>query len=166
MDRFFPLSSTTAPASAEVAHGVTGQPPETPRSAHGRPRLTHFLPSKSTRWETQRFTFQEGCKGIQGNEDIFSDPPGTARKGVRRSQPISRVLSWAVIHLRRLSPDACSSLPGSGADHTDGSLFGLAPGGVYPATRVTTRAVRSYRTISPLPPACAGLAVCFLWHFP
>lgn len=32
-----------------------------------------------------------------------------------------------------------------------GSLFGLAPGGVYPATPVTKRAVRSYRTISPLP---------------
>lgn len=32
-----------------------------------------------------------------------------------------------------------------------GFLFGLAPGGVYPATFVAKRAVRSYRTISPLP---------------
>ena len=71
---------------------------------------------------------------------------------VRRSQPISRVLSWAVIPLGYASPHTSSSLPGSDADHTNGSLFGLAPGGVYPATRVTTRAVRSYRTISPLPP--------------
>jgi hypothetical protein len=31
------------------------------------------------------------------------------------------------------------------------SLFGLAPCGVLPATRVTTSAVRSYRTFSPLP---------------
>ncbi len=30
-------------------------------------------------------------------------------------------------------------------------LFGLAPGGVYPATPVTGGAVRSYRTLSPLP---------------
>jgi len=30
-------------------------------------------------------------------------------------------------------------------------LFGLAPSGVYPATVVTNSAVRSYRTISPLP---------------
>jgi len=30
-------------------------------------------------------------------------------------------------------------------------LFGLAGGGVYPAAMVTHRAVRSYRTISPLP---------------
>ena len=71
---------------------------------------------------------------------------------VRRSQPISRVLSWAVIPLGYASPRTSSSLPGSDADHTNGSLFGLAPGGVYPATHVATRAVRSYRTISPLPP--------------
>src|SRR5258707_5876751 len=32
-------------------------------------------------------------------------------------------------------------------------LLGLAPGGVYPAAAVAVSAVRSYRTISPLPPA-------------
>jgi hypothetical protein len=31
-------------------------------------------------------------------------------------------------------------------------LFGLAPGGVFPAAAVTGGAVRSYRTVSPLPP--------------
>ena len=31
---------------------------------------------------------------------------------------------------------------------------------------VATGAVRSYRTISPLPPPCGGLAVYFLLHFP
>ncbi|KTD51137.1 hypothetical protein Lqua_1364 [Legionella quateirensis] len=36
-----------------------------------------------------------------------------------------------------------------------GFLFGLAPGGVFPATTVANRAVRSYRTISPLP-ACSN----------
>jgi hypothetical protein len=35
--------------------------------------------------------------------------------------------------------------------HANGFLFGLAPSGVYPATRVTTGAVRFYRTFSPLP---------------
>ena len=35
------------------------------------------------------------------------------------------------------------------------SLFGLAPGGVYPAASVTRDAVRSYRTVSPLPPGPA-----------
>ena len=75
-------------------------------------------------------------------------------------------------------------------------LLGLAGGGVCPASAVTGTAVRSYRTISPLPPApiltintyyslyvplsngthtsCrtlsvkigVGSAVYFLWHFP
>ena len=44
-----------------------------------------------------------------------------------------------------------SNLPGSSASHAIASLFGLAPDGVYHAVRVATSAVRSYRTISPLP---------------
>src|SRR5690348_5088045 len=47
-------------------------------------------------------------------------------------------------------------------------LLGLAPGGVFPAAAVAGGAVRSYRTVSPLPPADIpdGPAVYFLWHFP
>ena len=50
-------------------------------------------------------------------------------------------------------------------------LFDLAPGGVYLADAVTGGAVRSYRTLSPLPPTRpeagnVGLAVCSLWHCP
>ncbi len=37
------------------------------------------------------------------------------------------------------------------------SLFGFAPGGVYRAASVTRRAVRSYRTLSPLPVKTGGL---------
>ena len=51
-----------------------------------------------------------------------------------------------------------------------GQLLGLAGGGVYPASVVTDTAVRSYRTISPLPVSrtegARPLAVYFLWHFP
>ncbi len=36
------------------------------------------------------------------------------------------------------------------------SLFGFAPGGVCPAAAVTSGAVRSYRTLSPLPLQCKG----------
>jgi hypothetical protein len=39
-------------------------------------------------------------------------------------------------------------------------LFGLAPGGVYPATGVAIGAVRSYRTISPLPTRQSGFRRC------
>jgi hypothetical protein len=69
----------------------------------------------------------------------------------KRSRPISRVLSWTAIHLDAASPQASSNLPGNHAGRTYVPLFGLAPDGVYPATPVTSRAVRSYRTISPLP---------------
>ena len=52
---------------------------------------------------------------------------------------------------------ACASVP---------PLFGLAPGGVCHATPVTGSAVRSYRTLSPLPAGRNLLAVCSLLHFP
>ena len=56
-----------------------------------------------------------------------------------------------IIPLGYTSPRTSSDLPESGAGLTIGFLFGLAPGGVCPAVRVTTNAVRSYRTFSPLP---------------
>ena len=46
------------------------------------------------------------------------------------------------------------------------SLFGLAPGGVCHAALVAEGAVRSYRTLSPLPPGRSAAAVCFLLHCP
>jgi len=84
-----------------------------------------------------------------------------ARTGIvgersRRSRPVSRVLSRTTIHLGRASPRASSDLPESGAGNAVGFLFGLAPSGVYPAVRITTNAVRSYRTISPLPATSRG----------
>ncbi len=51
--------------------------------------------------------------------------------GMKVSSPISRVLSWTVIHLGPASPQASSNLPESSAGHAIGFLFGLAPGGVY-----------------------------------
>jgi len=72
------------------------------------------------------------------------------------SRPVSRVLSRTIIHLGYTSPCNSSDLPGSRAGHASAPLFGLAPGGVYPATPVASRAVRSYRTISPLPALPVG----------
>jgi hypothetical protein len=74
------------------------------------------------------------------------------------------------IHLGRPSPDASSNQPGRRLGNLPGEgipappLFGLAPGGVYRAAGVAAGAVRSYRTLSPLP--ARRPAVCFLWHFP
>ncbi len=55
-------------------------------------------------------------------------------------------------HLVRPTRTAQRGKPLPGCCHPDAQpLFGLAPGGVYPATSVAGSAVRSYRTISPLP---------------
>ena len=66
------------------------------------------------------------------------------------------------IPLGRTLPHGSSNQPGWPAPHARAGaswvsprssvppLFGLAPGGVCPATPVTVRAVRSYRTFSPL----------------
>ena len=77
------------------------------------------------------------------------------------------------IHLGRPSPDASRDRPGRRRGNPPGALrhlpplLGLAPGGVCPAAAVTGGAVRSYRTISPLPPGFwPGLAVCFCGTFP
>ncbi len=112
---------------------------------------------------------------------ISKKSPSNGIEFARRS--VSRVLSPAATpaHRRRGWPfiwDARyrtprATNPGDGAESRLPSengaspLFGLAPGGVYRAAPVAGGAVRSYRTLSPLP---AGLwsaqAVCFLWHFP
>ena len=61
------------------------------------------------------------------------------------------------IHLGRPLPDASRDLPGRqrgnplAVRNCRPPLLGLAPGGVYPAITVTGDAVRSYRTLSPLP---------------
>ncbi len=99
------------------------------------------------------------------------------------SWPVSRVLygprplrreNVAAIHLGRMSPCASRNLPGRWAGNSPRgfplapSLFGLAPGGVYRAAPVASRAVGSYPTLSPLPRIQRSriVAVCFLWHFP
>ncbi len=149
-----------------------------------------------------------------GQPRLGTFPAGAvvARQEQSAKGPVSRILSCAVIpldaalprtfisdlpggfgnSLSRLSaPGRCAALHGS--MQTLPSLFGLAPCGVYPAPGVTAGAVRSYRTISPLPqrwslrnggrarqagptrvlrfqggPPEGGVAeaVSFLWHWP
>ncbi len=50
------------------------------------------------------------------------------------SRPISRVLSWAIIHLGTPSPVPSSNLPEGATGRGIAFLFGLAPSGVYLAT--------------------------------
>src|SRR6185436_3708064 len=68
---------------------------------------------------------------------------------------ISRVLSWVIIPLGPPLPVGSSNQPGVIARATR-LLSGLASGGVYRALPVTEEAVRSYRTVSPLPALRTG----------
>lgn len=61
------------------------------------------------------------------------------------------------IHLGRQLPDASRDLPGAYSAERTRPLFDLAPGGVCHATYVTTSAVCSYHTLSPLPSEEGGL---------
>jgi hypothetical protein len=81
---------------------------------------------------------------------------------VWRAVSLARVMA---IPLGRPLPAASSNQPGqrsgdgskdfSGEKHLASPLFGFAPGGACHAAHVAMRAVRSYRTVSPLP--CGGL---------
>ena len=99
-----------------------------------------------------------------------------------RSEPVSRILCRPILANRTdgnhsSSPDITGGIQQPtrrrGRAVRSVSLFGLAPCGVWPATSVTSRAVGSYRTFSPLPstpstlsaPSSRG-AVYFLCHFP
>ena len=130
------------------------------------------------------------------NDQTLSSGALNAAKG-----PVSRILSCAVIPLDAALPRTfISDLPGGFGTCKEPpgriepmrswslalslplpSLFGLAPCGVYLAPTLTGRAVRSYRTISPLPRRQASMlarggflperrkvaeAVSFLWHWP
>ncbi len=100
-------------------------------------------------------------------------------KGICATGPVSRILSTRRSEQdghssrRRIAAPlqrptrrfAAPSRHGPGVSR-DPSLFGLAPCGVCLAPDIAARAVRSYRTFSPLPPFVRAKAVCFLWHCP
>ena len=89
---------------------------------------------------------------------------------MRKPEPaISRVLSSTTIHLGQLSPAASSNLPGSPFG-TDGELRAPLPylvllrAGFTVPRAVTSRAVRSYRTFSPLPTVSRRYIFCGTFH--
>ena len=87
------------------------------------------------------------------------------RKWSCKPDPVPRNAGWLpfVWDARCRAPR--SAYPGVVTRRAASSpLFGLAPGGVWLAASVATRAVSSYLAFSPLPRRNA--AVCFLCHFP
>ena len=118
--------------------------------------------SSRARWRNRRLSKekrQTACK------------PGSVRRAPVARSPTRRPFLCGA---PRGAPDATN--PGGGArtppaptmspSRRRPPLFGLAPGGVYPAAPVTGGAVRSCRTVSPLPIVRTQTAVCFLWHCP
>ncbi len=98
---------------------------------------TNYLPASPLESRGERR--QPRGRGMPGAGPAFCNANGGTKRGRlrranaqrrRRSRPISRVLSWTVIRLGATSPQRSSNLPGSSAGHANGSLFGLAPGGV------------------------------------
>ena len=68
-----------------------------------------------------------------------------------RSRPVSRVLSWTIIHLGLQSLTGSSNLPDPDAGHAKRSYLVLLRVEFTLPHTVTSGAVRSYRTLSPLP---------------
>ncbi len=97
-------------------------------------------------------------------QNLGAFPPGRTEK--RRSRPISRVLSWTVILLGAASPRRSSNLPGSGAGHAIGSLFGLAPGGVCRAGPLPDSRCALTAPFHPCRLLGRNVGGIFLLHFP
>ena len=110
----------------------------------------------------------------------YSRPVARTGKTSRRSAAVSRVLFrrcrrwWSFLWAARCRTARATNSRldrrgprrrGFPAGPRDPGL-GLAPGGVCRAPAVTGGAVRSYRTVSPLPDALPAPAVCFLLHCP
>ena len=106
----------------------------------------------------------------------YAEPAPTcgARSGTRKVESADKPGSVWDDHSSATSVTGCLKRPTRRHLRAAGcrwhvSLFGLAPEGVYRAAHVTADAVRSYRTLSPLPAAGTNpvtSAVCFLLHFP
>jgi hypothetical protein len=149
------------------------QPPRSKRIGPIRLRFDTKSRDSPKRFQNQMLLV---CSKPIPRRRVSGAPP--INKKSRRS--ISRVLSTSSRMLdghssgTRLAACLDATNPGDGSKTLPRScpkaqrrppLFGLAPGGVYPANPVARVAVRSYRTVSPLPRTNAE-AVCFLWHCP
>ena len=94
----------------------------------------------------------EMARAVIGGKDCQTAcKPGSVPRSLRSA--------WTAIPLGRALPHASRDQPGLRDGNVPASalrrrrppLFGLAPGGVYPAAPVARGAVRSCRTVSPLP---------------
>ena len=142
-----------APAAAALWPGGCCPPPRRARRAAARPARPQRARAKS---------FQHG---IPDQKIAASRKPNSVRLSpcLAHLAMLDAGFGVTIIHLAPPLLAGSSDRPGDSLDgpssrrrHANApapgaSLFGLAPCGVLPATDVTTGAVRSYRTFSPLP---------------
>src|ERR1035441_8750940 len=101
------------------------------------------------------FNYAESmCESIRG---LNSTQTHNQIRELPDCKPVSVPVRATVIPLGLPLLTGSSDLPGRQAGRAAPSpLLGLAPRGVSPAGGITPAAVRSYRTISPLPPVAGG----------
>jgi hypothetical protein len=123
-------------------------------------------------WATRPFSI-----ACAVNEPISSFQPGETNRvsrwcrGESSCKPAS-VPGVAAIHLGPALPPASSGPPGDSTGPASAaavcaaaaSLIRPCSGWGVPSRPVTRPLVRSYRTVSPLPPCVRSAAVCSLWH--
>jgi Phage integrase family len=113
------------------------------------------------------------CSGLVGMlvqvDHVVQGEPACKPASVPRVDP-----GVAAIHLGPALPPASCGPPGDSAGPASTATMvaaGASPirpcsGWGLPSRPVTRPLVRSYRTVSPLPPRWRGEAVCSLWHCP
>ena len=144
-------SNSYAPMSQPAPCGRAVAPPGRRSADHPGPRRSRRpgpRATRSPRTETaSRCTRRRSRRRSRGRRT--STPRGRKPDSVLPACAGSSHLSYAINpKLLQLSPDEAGRL--------DSLLFDLAPGGVFHAATVTGRAVRSYRTFSPLPKETSG----------
>jgi len=112
--------------------------------------------------------FREGAENrSRGGCAPFSHSEFGLKNGFGRA--VSRILSAPCGGENHLSerpiPETCPAFTGTRSEPLLGFLFGLAPDGVFRAALLALRAVRSYRTFSPLPPQTDGGGLIFCGTF-
>lgn len=84
---------------------------------------------------------------------------------LRRSGPVSRILSWMIIYLGPRSPGVSCGLTRATAGPALTAPIRPCSGWGLPSRHVTVTLVRSYRTVSAFP-LYKTAESSFLWHFP
>ncbi len=153
-------------AADHVGEGAAAIDPEIPPAVRRHETTSPSLPHFGRRPAIRRGApIRNAPRGYSRCLENWRGARPVGRTPLNRvSRPVSRVLYNAT---RRVAPDGHSSgtpvarrleqptrTAGSGHRSREcpaPSLFGLAPGGVCRAATVAGRAVRSYRTVSPLP---------------